>query len=71
MQFVYGNNSGASTELPAITLTISFIDILVFFQSGSIDRFRNNGQVELGGWYTSEVAAKKWIVVVSKVFQNT
>ena len=64
MKFVFGNNSGASTELPAITLTI--IDILVFFQSGSIGIFRNNGQVELGRWYTSEVAAKKWIVV-SKV----
>ena len=70
MQFVYGNNSGASTELPTITLTISFIDILVFFQSGSVGRFRNNVQVELGGWYTSEVAAKNWIVV-SNVFQNT
>ena len=70
MQFAYGNNSGASTELPAIALTISFVDILVFFQSRSIGRFRNNGQVELSGWYTSKVAAKKWIVV-SKVFQNT
>ena len=70
MQFAYGNNSGASTELPAIALFISFVDILVFFQSRSIGRFRNNEQVELGGWYTSKVAAKKWIVV-SKVFQNT
>ena len=70
MQFAYGNNSGASTELPAIALTISFVDILVLFQSRSIGRFRNNGQVEVGGWYASEVAAKKWIVV-SKVFQNT
>ena len=61
---------GKVLELPAITLTISFIDILVFFQSRSIGRFRNNEQVELGGWYTSKVAAKKWIVV-SKVFKNT
>jgi hypothetical protein len=59
-------------ELPAetITLTIGFVDILVFFQSGGVGGFRNGRQIELGGWHTSMVAAKKR-VIVSNVSRNT
>ena len=60
----FKSNKTIKSPAKIIPLTICFVQILVFFQSGSVGGCGNYRQVELGGGrHTSMVAARKRNIV--------